>query len=528
MTAASEEEPFDLVCVGGGVGGLVAASGAAQLGARVALVEKTGSLGGDCLHYGCVPTKALVRAGSVASLVRRAREFGISAGHGDSSLEVDFPAVMRRVRQVQERAAEMDQPERFRKMGVEVVLGAGRFVSPHIFEVGGRRLVGRSFLIATGSRPIVLPIPGLEEIEPLTNETILRLERLPRSLLVIGAGPIGLELAQVFQRLGTKVTVIEKMGQVLPREDKELADRLEKALKAEGVQIHTCVDIEGSRRTDGTRVLEANCKVGGRTTFEAEEVLVAIGRAPNVEELGLDAAGVKVEKKGIPVDDRMRTNVPHIYAVGDVTGLFPFTHMAEYEAGIAIANALFPLVRRRADFRAVPWVTFTDPELARVGLTEAEAREKHGDSVRVYRFDIERFDRAMIDGETRGLLKIVCSKKGEILGAHILAAQAGELLQEYVLAMAQRLPIGAIARTIHPYPTLVQAAKRAADQYYREKLFTGRGAKIARALVRFGRLFGRGRIRAEIAAATPSPPIVAPDREPAGAPRTSAGGRFGD
>jgi pyruvate/2-oxoglutarate dehydrogenase complex dihydrolipoamide dehydrogenase (E3) component len=517
MTASWTKDVFDLVCIGGGVGGLVAASAAAQLGARVALVEKTKALGGDCVHWGCVPTKALVRAGKIASLLRRAGEFGIRTG--DGLVEVDFPAVMRRMRHVQEQAAELDRPERFQKMGVEVVFGAGRFLSPHIFEVGDRRLAGRRFLVATGSRPIIPPIPGVETIEPHTNETILRLDRLPRSLLVIGAGPIGLELAQVFARLGTKVIVLEKMGQVLPREDEELAATLQAALEAEGIEIHTCVDIEASRRAGGKRCVEANCKLGGRRTFEAEEVLFAIGRAPNIEGLGLEAAGVRIEKKGIPVDARMRTNVPHIFAVGDVTGLFPFTHMAEYEAGIAVANALFPAIGRRADFRALPWVTFTDPELARAGLTEAEAREKHGDSVRAYRFEIERFDRAMIEGETRGLLKIVCSKKGKILGAHILAPDGGEILQEYVLAMAQRLPIGAIARTIHPYPALVQAAKRAAEQYYREKLFCGRAAKIARALVRFGRLFGRGALRAEIEAAPPRLAAQAKEARPANMPR---------
>ena len=491
MTAAGTDAPFDLVCIGGGVGGLVAASGAVQLGARVALVEKTGSLGGDCLHHGCVPTKALVRATKVASLVRRAREFGIGAGE----VAIDFPAVMRRMRAVQEAAGEADRPERFQGMGVEVVFGGGRFVSPRVLEVGPerRRLTARRFLIATGSRPVVLPIPGLAGTRPLTNETILRLERLPASLIVIGGGPIGLELAQVFGRFGTRVTVIEKMGQLLPREEKDLTDRLEEVLREEGIEIHTASDIERVDRASGACSLRVRSKDGKTTTIDAEEVLAAIGRAPNVEDLGLEAAGVAVEKRGIVVDERMRTTAPHIFAVGDVTGLFPFTHVAEHQAGVAIANALFPLVRQRANARVVPWVTFTDPELARVGLGEAEARERHGDSVRVHRFDIARFDRALIDGETRGLVKVVCSRRGEILGAHILAPGAGELLQEYVLAMSRGIRIGAIARTIHPYPTFVQAAKRAADQYYREKLFTGLAPKVSRGLIRLGRLLGRPR-----------------------------------
>jgi len=491
MSPETPDLPFDLVCVGGGVGGLVAASGAAQLGARVALVEKTTSLGGDCLHHGCVPTKALVRAAKVASLVRRAREFGIGAG----AIEVDFPAIMRRMRAVQEEAGEVDRPERFQGMGVDVIFGEGRFVSPHAFEIGPerRRLIGRRFLIATGSRPVVLPIPGLAEVRPLTNESILRLERLPGSLIVIGGGPIGLELAQVFVRFGTRVTVIEKMGQVLPREEKELAERLDGVLRDEGIDVHTSSDIERVDRTNGAFSLRLRSKAGTTTTIQAEEVLVAIGRAPNVEALGLEAAGVEVGKRGIVVDERMRTTARHVFAVGDVTGLFPFTHVAEHQAGVAIANALFPLVRQRANSRVIPWVTFTDPELARVGLTEAEARERHGDSVRAYRFDLARFDRALIDGETRGLVKVVCSKRGEILGAHILASGAGELLQEYVLAMSQGGKIGAIARAIHPYPTLVQAAKREADQYYREKLFTGLAPRVSRGLIRLGRLLGRPR-----------------------------------
>ncbi len=475
-------ESFDLVIIGGGVAGLVTASGAAQFGAKVALVEKE-SLGGDCLHWGCVPTKSLVRAAKVASLVRRSEEFGIAR----TDFHVDFSKVMQRIRSVQGRIGRNDDPERFRKMGVEVIFGGGKFSDPHTFVVKDRQLRARKFLIATGSRPVILPIPGLKEAGALTNMTALKLDHLPASMVILGAGPIGMEFAQVFARLGSKVTVIEKMGQILPREDKELADALQGILQKEGIEIVTCTEVKEVKRTgSGKRVVVAQCQVRGTLTFEVDEVMIAIGRAPNVEGLGLEAAGVAFDKKGIIVNGQMRTSQKHIFAAGDVAGPFAFTHVAEYQAGIVLSNALFPLMHRKADYRVVPWVTYTDPELGRVGLTQEEAKKQHGEkNVQVFRFQFEEVDRAIIEGEGHGLIKLVCDRKNQILGAHLLGPSAGELLHEFVLAMKARVPITTISQTIHVYPTLSQAVKRAADQYYKQKLFSGWFPKLAKRLIRY-------------------------------------------
>lgn len=472
---------FDLVIIGGGVAGLVSASGAAQLGARAALIDRE-ALGGDCLRYGCVPTKRLLYSAKVASLVRRAREFGIEGGDA----RVNFSSVMEGMREVQRKLGENDDPERFRKMGVEVIFGKGRFIDPHTFEVNGEQLHGRRFIIATGSSPVMLPIPGLKESGALTNETALKLSRLPQTMAILGAGPIGIEFALVFSRLGSKVTVVEKAEQILPREDRELSDILQKILEAEGIKIDVCTEIKDVKGGGNKKVLVAQCPTGEKV-YHADEIMIAIGRSPNVEGLNLEAAGVEYDRrKGIKANNLLRTSQKHIYACGDVTGQYAFTHMAEYHAGIALSNALFPLVKRKVDYRVVPWTTFCDPELSRVGLTEAEAREKYGDSIHVYRHYFKDVDRAVIEGEGHGIIKLVCDRKSRILGAHILGPHGGELIHEYVLAMRENIPVTKISRTIHVYPTVAQALKRAADQYYKEKLFSGWFPKLARFIIRRG------------------------------------------
>lgn len=473
---------FDLIIIGAGVAGLVSASGAAQLGARVALVDRS-SFGGDCLNFGCVPTKRLVRSAKVASIIKRAGEFGIE----DVSYRVDFPRVMESVRSIQGKIGERDDPERFRKMGVEVFFGAGRFIDPHTFEVNGGRLYGRNFIIATGSDPVVPPIPGLKDCGVLTNKSVLELKELPSSIVILGAGPIGMEYAQIFARLGSKVTVIGKYDQILPKEDKELADALQKVLEAEGVAVDRRGVIKEARRNGGKVEIYAECAAGEKT-YLCDCVMAATGRKPNVEGLGLDAAGVVYDAgKGIKVDSTLRTSRRHIYGCGDVVGSHAFTHVAEYHAGIAISNALFPFLRRKVDYRVVPWATFTDPELARVGVTEAEAVEKYGGkNVKVYRHDFNENDRAVIKGEAAGRIKLVCDRKGQILGAHILGPGAGELIHEYALAMQTRTPVTKISRTIHVYPTVAQGLKRAADLYYRERFFAGWFPKVAKWLIRRG------------------------------------------
>ncbi len=476
-------EQFDLTIIGGGVGGLVTASGASQLGAKVALVEKD-KLGGDCLHYGCVPTKSLVHSAKIISLMQRSTEFGLNP----VKVDFEFEKIMDHMRSVQKKIGDNDDPKRFEKMGIKLFFGKGFFIDTRSFEVNNRVIKSRKFLIATGSRSITLPIPGLDKVDFLNNVKILALNKLPKTMIVVGAGPIGIEFAQAFRRFGSKVTVIEKAGQILPREEKELSDMLEKILIKEGIEIVTCVDIKKVTQSKGNKkIVLAEC-TGKEKKFEADELLVAIGRAPNVEGLNLDTIGVKTNRGGIVVNGAMRTTVPNIWACGDVTGMFPFTHMAEYEAGLVVSNALFPLIKRKIDKNVVPWTTFADPQLARVGLTEAEARKKEG-TVKVYRYPFNEHDRAIIDGEPEGLIKLVCNGKGRLFGAHILGSGAGDLLNEYIFAMKNRLPVQKISGTVHVYPSMGQIIKRGADQYYKEKFFSGWFPKFSRLWIGLNRLF---------------------------------------
>jgi pyruvate/2-oxoglutarate dehydrogenase complex dihydrolipoamide dehydrogenase (E3) component len=476
-------EMYDVAVIGAGTGGLVTAAGAAQLGAKVALIEKD-KLGGECLYTGCVPSKALIHCAKVASLVRRAGDFGITVPVSG----VDFPRVMAYVRRVIATVGQHDAPARFQQLGVDVMHGQASFVTANTVQVGEGRLTSKKFVIATGSRSTIPPLEGLREAGFLTHVEALNLSQQPRSLLILGAGPIGLEFAQLFARLGTKVTVLEVVGQILPREDPEVAQTLEGYLRAEGVAIYTCTRAFKVEMTNGSRVMHGRCDVEGAAkgdvTFAADAILVATGRAPNVEELGLERGGVETTEKGIVVDNYLRTTAKHMWACGDVTGKYLFTHMAEYQARLVVGNALFPM-RRKADYRVVPWTTFTDPEVARVGLTEAEARERYGEKVRVYRYAFGEVDRAVAEGEPFGFVKVVCDARGQILGAHVLGPQGGELLQPLVLAMKAGMPIARLSQTIHAYPTLVEANRRAADLYYREKLFSGAMGRLLRGWVRW-------------------------------------------
>ncbi|MDC4223943.1 MAG: mercuric reductase [Candidatus Manganitrophus sp.] len=473
-------DPFDIVVIGGGAGGLVVASGAAQLGARVALVEKERGLGGDCLYYGCVPTKTLVHSARVLSLIRRSEEFGL--GRMIPSPQ-SFAGAMERMRRMVARIGEHDDPKRFEAMGIQLFFGEGRFLDPKTFEVDGRRIPGRRFVLATGARPSVPPIAGLSEAGFLTNITALELKQRPETMAIVGGGPVGLEFAQIFHRLGVRITILEKSDRLLPKEDREISEALEAIFRKEGIDFLTGVSVQAVRREGNQKVLLVEGKEAGRRVA-AEEVFIAVGRAPNAEGLGLEAAGVAYDRQGVKVDATLRTTARHIWACGDLIGPYQFTHVAEYHGGIVVSNALFPFVRRKVDYRVVPWVTFTDPEAARVGLTEAEAREKIG-PVHVYRFPFKQVDRAIIEGEEVGFIKLIADRRLRIVGAHLIGPNAGDLLHEYVLAMKANLKITALSTTIHVYPTLSQGVKKAADQYFREKLFTGWFPKLARWLIRF-------------------------------------------
>ena len=458
---------FDLVVIGGGTAGLVSAAGAAALGARVALIERD-KLGGDCLYRGCVPTKALVKSARVAHLVDRSEEFGIkTAGY-----ELDFPAVMDRMERVIEAAGEHDSPERFRKLGVDVIQEQAGFEAPDLIAVDGRRLKTRGAIIATGSHPTAPPVEGLEEAGYLTNVEALQLRRLPRSMIVVGSGPIGSEFAQIFARFGSEVTMVSSSPLPLSKEDPEIAEVLKHVLLAGGVTFHGGYKAESVHVEGDEKVLVARSERGEKIEARGEEILVAAGRAPTVAGLGLENAGVELGEKGLTVDENLKTTAPGVFAAGDITGKYLFTHVAEYQGRAAVRNALFP-IKTKVDHRVVPWTTFTDPEVARVGLTEEQARERH-DGVKVYRQHFEGVDRALTDGEPDGLVKIVTGKRGRILGGHIIGPDAGNLIHEIVLAMQRDIPIGTLSQTIHVYPTLAQANQRAADNYYREKLFHDR------------------------------------------------------
>ena len=465
---------YDLVVIGGGAAGLVVTGAAAQLGLKVVLVEKSGKLGGDCTHYGCVPSKTLIHSAKVASLIRRAPEFGLES----TDLRFDFARVTAHVHDVIAYfETEHDNPERFRRWGAEVIFGAARFVSPREVEVDGRRLAARKFVIASGSRPFVPRLEGLEAAGYLTNESAFDLKRLPASLLVLGGGAIGLELAQAFARFGARVTVLEMLDRILPPEDPEISSALREILEAEGIAIHTGTQARRAEAADGRKALLCD-QEGREARFEAEEILVAAGRVPGVEGLNLEAAGVAVGPRGVQVDARLRTTAKHIWACGDVVGPYQFTHVAEYQAGIVIRNVVFRLPAK-VDYRVVPWATFTDPEVARVGLTEAEARQR-GIPHEVLRFPFKDVDRAVAEGEPRGLAKFLVGKRGRILGASILGPRAGELIHEAVLAMQARLPFSKISQAIHVYPTLAQVNRRAVNTYYAPRLFSPRTRTVVR------------------------------------------------
>jgi dihydrolipoamide dehydrogenase len=466
-------ERRDLVVIGGGAGGLVVASVASQLGLEVTLVESKPRLGGDCLHTGCVPSKTLIRAARVASLMRRAGDFGLPPANP----AVDMGRVSDHVKSVIDHIQQHDDPARFRGYGCEVLFGPARFVDSHTVQVNERTLSARRFVIATGSRPMVPPIDGLEAALYVTNEQVFDFRELPKRLVVLGGGAVGVEMAQAFTRLGSRVTIIEQQAQLLPVEDSDLAHALANILTEEGLIIQTGTRVARVTQRGAVRRIECD----GGTTVDADQILVALGRQPSVEGLGLEAAGIAYDRKGIQVDRRMRTSQKHIYACGDVCGPFPFTHMAEYQAGIVLSNAVFRFPKK-ADYRVVPWVTYTDPELARVGMTEQQAREQ-GIDAQVLRFPFRDIDRALTDVETQGEVKLVI-RRGRLLGASILGPHAGELIHELVLAMKTRRRVADISATIHAYPTLSQAHRRAVNSGYAGKLFSTRTRTLVRWLNR--------------------------------------------
>lgn len=440
---------YDLVIIGGGSGGLVVASAAAQLKAKVALVERD-RLGGDCLWFGCVPSKSLIHASRVAYEVKNAARFGVHTEHP----KIDFSKAADHVQTVIKTIEPHDSPERFRGLGVDVIFGEGKFSDRQTFEVNGRQLKARAFVISTGSRPAIPAIPGLTEAGFLTNEKVFSLQERPDNFAIIGGGPIGCELGQAFSRLGSNVTIIESGDHLLQKEDPEAAQVVQDQLISEGIEILTQTRVEQVELKAGKKHIKA-----GKNTIIADEILLAAGRVPNVESLNLEAAGVAVGKQGIQVNSKLQTTNPRIYACGDVIGGYQFTHVAGYEAVVVLTNALFFPVSK-ANYRVIPWATFTDPELARVGLTEKQAIERYGKDIYVLKQPFSGVDRAQAEGKTSGFAKIITRVNGEILGAHLVGPSAGELIHEVVLAMANNLKVSALTG-IHIYPTLSEVNSKA-------------------------------------------------------------------
>ena len=473
----TEAETVDICVIGAGSAGLSVAAGAAQLGAKTVLIEAN-KMGGDCLNTGCVPSKSLLAAAKAAETIRKAPHFGVESGEP----RVNFSRVHDYVFSVIAEIAPHDFVERFTGLGCRVIQARGRFIDAKTVEAGGQMIQARRFVVATGSRAAVPPIPGLDGVPFFTNELIFENTVLPENLIVIGAGPIGCELAQAHRRLGSKVTVLD-LGPMMPKDDPEAVDVVRRRFAAEGIKTKETIKVLRVEKS-GTG-LSVVIREGDRErSIDGSHLLIATGRRPNVENLGLEAAGVRYSPKGIDVDARLRSSNKHIYAAGDVAGGYQFTHIAAYHAGIVIRNALFRLPAK-ASTKAVPWVTYTDPELAHVGMNEADARKAHGDSIKVVRAEFAENDRAQTESAKQGFLKGVL-KGSTVIGATIVGAHAGELILPWVLAVSKGLKIGDLANIIAPYPTLSEISKRAAGSYYTPTLFSPR----TRAVVRFLGIFG--------------------------------------
>jgi len=456
---------YNLVVIGAGTAGLVTAAGAAGLGARVALVERY-LMGGDCLNVGCVPSKAVIRSSRVVGDLRAAAALGVGV---PGEVEPDFGAVMERMRGIRARLSRHDSAERFHNLGVDVFLGEGRFAGPDTVEVNGTRLRFRKAVVATGARAHNPEVPGLAEAGFLTNETVFGLTERPRRLAVVGAGPIGCELAQAFRRLGSEVTLFHTGGHILNREDADAASILQRAFVDEGIHLVLDARLTRVERSADAKVLE--CETSrGPVRVAVDEILVGAGRVPNVEGLGLDAVGVLYHPRdGVRVNDRLQTTNPRIYAAGDICLSEKFTHAADFSARVVIQNALF-MGRKRLSALTIPWCTYTDPEIAHVGLHERDAAER-GVAIDTYRRPMSEVDRAVADGEEDGFVKVHVRKGGDrIVGATIVARHAGEMISELTLAMTAGVGLGRLASVIHPYPTQAEAIRQVGDMYNRTRL----------------------------------------------------------
>jgi len=466
------EGVYNVVVVGAGTAGLVTAAGTAGLGGRVALVERN-LMGGDCLNFGCVPSKALISSARLVQRIRESEKWGLD----QSEPQFVFEKVFERMRARRAKIAPHDSQERFESLGVDVFHGEARFVSPHEVEVNGQRLRARNFVIATGSRAVVPKIKGIDSVPYFTNETIFdELKRKPENMIVLGGGPIGCELAQTFRRLGVDVTIFQRGDQLLPREDRDVAEFVERRLINEGVRVVKNADARSVATSDTGKValqlLDRQSGQLAEPTFFADALLVAAGRTPNLRSLDLKSVGIDTTERGVHVNDYLQTSQRHIYAVGDVIGPFLFTHMADAQGRVAVRNILVPFqfLRQKMDYSVVPWCTYVDPEVAHVGLGEKEAKGQNID-YDLFVVLLEDVDRAVVESEDAGFAKILTGKGSDkILGATIIAPHAGDLLHEFVLAMKAGMGLGTIASTIHAYPTFAELARKAGDKYNKTRL----------------------------------------------------------
>lgn len=458
---------YDVIVIGGGAAGLTSSGIATNFGAKTMMIERH-RLGGDCTWTGCVPSKAILKAAKVGQHIREAHDYGLI----EQPVEVDFAKVMGRVRHIREEVyLDADDPKIYEKMGIEVVTADASFVDDHTLELtsdsGTKRVSSRFIVIAAGASAFVPPIEGIHEVPHLTNESLFEIDHFPKRFAIVGGGPIGTEMAQAFRRLGSEVFVFERGARIMKNDDEELAVMLQEKLQGEGIQYLLNASVQKVHRS-GEKTIVSYDMNGAQHTLEVDQLLLATGRRPNIDGLNLDAAGVAYTKRGITVNESCRTNKRHIYAIGDISGRYQFTHMSEHMAKIAITNMLLK-APMKMDTKHVPWVTYTDPELGHVGMSQAQLKEK-GIAYEEYRFPYSKVDRAVTESETTGLIKVYAKKfNGKIYGVDVLGTSAGEIISEYGLAMRNGITLRQMADTIHAYPTYGLGARRAADQWYVRK-----------------------------------------------------------
>jgi len=474
---------YDIGIIGGGAAGLTVASGSAQLGAKTLLIEKENELGGDCLHFGCVPSKTLIKTAHVYSLIKNSREFGLPPVQLPP---VDYKAVSQRIRSVIGTIQHHDSQERFCRLGVQVEFGQPAFTDEHSIRLNGRSYSANAWVIATGSSAVAPPIKGLDKTPYLTNREIFYLDHLPQSMIILGGGPIGSEMSQAFCRLGTKVAVVDKAPQILVKEDPDMASAVKDVLESEGVEFYLDASIEEVSDHGSKKEVKIKDKQGSLISLKAETILVALGRCANTQDLGLEDIGVNFDRRGIRVDKRLRTGHKHIYAAGDVNGGFQFTHAAGYEGGIVVSNAVFRLPRR-VDYTFLPWCTYTDPPLGSIGMNEKSAREA-GIDYKVWTEEFQNNDRSLAEGETVGKIKMLLDGKEKPIGVQILGPHAGDLLAEWVAILNGKVKLSTLAAAVHPYPTIGEINKKIAGAYFSPKIFS---EKIQKGLKFFFHLKGR-------------------------------------